>query len=397
MASSTTGQIQFLPRTYKEDQGYRDDDSEPCERSETVVFQADDSKYHVKVTFRGTIGITTRNSLLKRKKQLEALIALVDFSALPLLPDTVSELVIEKALHPSCDLRLPMKPVYQSESNDLVDVDYIYTVREDVLRVRYPVYSADSELPTIGLSEIEVKDQISNNVFLITRKGSDDPLIYKTVEHTFYEPSHTTVFQQELHYIQCLEGYPNIVQLVAVVTGPSPYTTNRFNKEHNVIHGMALEYYPHGTLEDATRQQDGKGAAWKSWASQLARALLRLHNLGITHMDITPRNVAINAANEAVFVDIGVGYTYENLAPEFRDHVYPLDLSFELRRQNDWWAFGKLLMGIASIEGDGTFGTMLQDIGHRLSLDHPRDRLDAFAALQQLPVIGHRLKDDADL
>ncbi|KAG2416793.1 hypothetical protein HFD88_008009 [Aspergillus terreus] len=290
-----------------------------------------------------------------------------------------------------------MKQRYQSESNDLVDVDYIYTVREDVLRVRYPDYSADSRLPTIALSEIEVEDQISNNVFLITRKGSDDPLIYKTVEHPFYEASHTTIFQQELHYIQRLEGCPNIVQLVAVVTGPSPYTTRRFNKEHDVFHGMALEYCPHGTLEDAIRQQDGKGTAWQSWPAQLARALLRLHDLAITHMDITPRNVVINAANEAVFVDIGVGYTYENLAPEFRHNASPLDLPFELRRQNDWWAFGKLLMGIASIEGDGSFGAMLQDIGHRLSLDHPRDRLDAFAALQQLPVTGHRLENDADL
>ncbi|KAJ5935287.1 kinase-like protein [Penicillium verhagenii] len=63
--------IQTLPRTYKEDQGYQADDSEPCERSQNAK-----------------IGVTGRGGLLKGRKKLEALICLIDFRSIPLLPDT---------------------------------------------------------------------------------------------------------------------------------------------------------------------------------------------------------------------------------------------------------------------------------------------------------------------
>lgn len=47
-------------------------------------------------------------------------------------------------------------------------------------------------------------------------------------------------------------------------------------------------------------------------------------------MDIKPANVAINAANdnEAVLIDIGVGYRHELSAPEIRQVIDPLGLSF---------------------------------------------------------------------
>lgn len=98
---------------------------------------------------------------------------------------------------------------------------------------------------------------------------------------------------------------------------------------------MVLEYYPNGTLEDAIHRRDGRGTAWKTWPYQLACALLRLHDSSLTHMDITPRNVVIDAAGEAIFIDIGVGYTYENLEPEFRNDSPPFDLPFNQRCQND--------------------------------------------------------------
>ncbi|PLN83443.1 hypothetical protein BDW42DRAFT_164903 [Aspergillus taichungensis] len=68
MVSSISGQVHFLPRTYKEDQVYRVDDSEPCERSENIIFEADGLKWHVKVTFNAKIGIAKRRALLRRRK-----------------------------------------------------------------------------------------------------------------------------------------------------------------------------------------------------------------------------------------------------------------------------------------------------------------------------------------
>ncbi|GAB1207677.1 hypothetical protein APSETT445_006405 [Aspergillus pseudonomiae] len=244
---------------------------------------------------------------------------------------------------------------------------WVYTIQEDASRVLYPIYDIDSGLPTVALSEIEEKAQISNNVFLVTWNGRDETFIYKTVEHPFYDQNHTALFQQELRNIVLLQSIRNIVQLVAVVKSPSPFKTAPLSEGGNVILGMVLEYHPNGTLEDAIHRRDGKGTAWQAWSYQLARALLQMHDSSLTHMDITPRKVVIDAADEAVFTNTGVGYTYENLAPEFRNDSSPLELPFDQRCQNDWWAFGKLLIELVSIEDNGLSGTIIRDIRERLS------------------------------
>lgn len=190
MASSYSEQIQILPRTYKEDQGYRADDSELRERPENIIFHADGLKWHVKVTFKAKIGITKRCGLLRRRKKLEALICLIDFRSVPLLPDTVSELVIERASsYLLCSPKLPIKPLFQAGYTEPSDTCWVYTIQEDASRVLYPKYDIDSGLPTMALSEIEEKEQISNNVFLVTWKVRDETFIYKTVEHPFYRQS----------------------------------------------------------------------------------------------------------------------------------------------------------------------------------------------------------------
>ena len=386
MGLPTSERIQILPRTYKEDQGYRVDGSEPCERSENVIFYAEGLKWHTKVTFKAKIGITGRGGLLQRRKKLEALICLIDFRSVPLLPDTVSEIVIQKASCAMASPKLPINQHFQHDHTDSSDNYWVYTIQQDTSRVLYPIYNIDSGLPTIALFEIKEQEQISNNVFLVTIRGQDEKFIYKTVEHPFYEQSHTAIFQQELHNIVLLHGCPNIVQLVAVVKSQSPFKTEPSSEGGHVILGMVLKYYPNGTLEEAIRSRDKKGTAWKAWPYQLARALLLLHDSVISHMDITSRNVVIDVAGEAVFIDIGVGYTYENLAPEFRNDFPPLELPFDQRRQNDWWAFGKLLIELASIEdnGRGSPGAIIRKIGERLSHEKPADRLDISEAIQML-------------
>ncbi|KAJ0414746.1 kinase-like protein [Aspergillus carlsbadensis] len=363
MVASLSEQVEILYRTYKEDQAYRADDLEPCERSENIIFHADGLKWHVKVTLRAKFGITKRSGLLMRRKKLEALICLKDFRSIPLPPDTVSELVIERASCPFRSPKLPMKPVSQLDSTQSSEPCWVYTIHEDASRVLYPVYNIDPGLPTMTLPEIQVKEQISNNVFLITGNGTVEKFIYETVERPFYKQNYTAVFQQELQNIMLLQGFRNFVQLVAVVKSPSPFKT------------APLKYYPNGTLENVIHRRDGKGIVWKSWPYQLARALLRFHDSAFTHMDIAPRNVVIDAAGEAVFIDIGVGYTYENLAPEFRNDSSPLDLPCQQRCQNDCWAFGK----------NEPSGAIIRAVGEELSCEPPEDRLDIPEAIRQLP------------
>ncbi|KAJ5471836.1 kinase-like protein [Penicillium diatomitis] len=240
MASSISEQLQIRSNTYKEDQEYRADDSEPCERSENIIFHADGLKWHVKVTFKAKIGIEKRCGLRMRREKLDALIRLIDFRSVPLLPDTVSELVIERASYPPCSPKLPMKLLSQPDYTEPSDTHWVYTIQEDASRVQYPIYNIDSGLKTMAVSEIEKKEQISNNVFLVTAtwNGRDEEFIYKTVEHPFYEQNHTTIFQQELRNILLLRGCQNIVQLVAVVKSPSPFKTSPSSEGVDVILGM---------------------------------------------------------------------------------------------------------------------------------------------------------------
>lgn len=101
-------------------------------------------------------------------------------------------------------------------------------------------------------------------------------------------------------------------------------------------------------------------------------------------MDIKPANVVINAANEALWIDIGVGYTYELSAPELRQVIDPLGLPFDTRRQGDLWAFGMLLIKIAGFDIGHSFGMKLQEIGMKLAQPEPKSRPDLAKVIHNL-------------
>lgn len=111
--SSSSSDVELLDETYKEDQTYQYVNSEPFTRSENIAFHQDSLKWHVKVTFRGQNGIKTRKKRLARRKALEALISLIDFSPIPLLADTVTEIIMKQSWFPFSLLfeRLPMESV----------------------------------------------------------------------------------------------------------------------------------------------------------------------------------------------------------------------------------------------------------------------------------------------
>lgn len=106
----TSPEVEIVLNTYKEDKAYRRDDSEPYERSkDIIIFRQNSLKWHIMVTFRGRNGIKTWKQKKARKAALEQLIYLIDFSCLPLLGDTVTELVVERPWFFPLFQRLPMK------------------------------------------------------------------------------------------------------------------------------------------------------------------------------------------------------------------------------------------------------------------------------------------------
>jgi serine/threonine protein kinase len=119
-----------------------------------------------------------------------------------------------------------------------------------------------------------------------------------TNDHPFYYPRCTKIFEEEVRYLQYCRGFPNVARLIGMVNSQNPFKTNIHGEGPHVITGMLLKYYPNGTLEDAIDSKDRRGLR-QSWTKQLAPALLTLHGVGITHLDIKPANVVFDATNEA--------------------------------------------------------------------------------------------------
>ncbi|RLL93633.1 hypothetical protein CFD26_100322 [Aspergillus turcosus] len=381
--------IELIPNTYTEDEGYLCNGSpEPTKRSEDVQLWHNRLRWRVKVTFKGCNGITSRKNKAKRRASLEALIFLIDFDSIPLINDTVTELIIEEKNILSRDPLLPTKAKALSSagSDTVTEVhsSWTYTVQGDDTRVRYLPFTKYSTLPHKAVTEIDLTKRFSGCVYLIRSDGS--LYVYKTIERPFYRPYDSTTFELELNILLQLQGCSNIAQLKYLVVSPSPYLTDVDASEVGVICGMLLEFYPCGTLEDVIEQRDGRESSWRLWPKQIATALLALHGRGITHMDLAPRNVVLNEDNEAVLIDIGVGFTHELLAPEIRLELDPLGLPFETRCLQDVWSFGKLLLQLSNLDTEG-FGNYLGFLGEQLSKEDPGSRMTLLEAVDLLQMV----------
>ncbi|RHZ55097.1 hypothetical protein CDV55_105473 [Aspergillus turcosus] len=356
--------IELIPNTYTEDEGYLCNGSpEPTKRSEDVQLWHNRLRWRVKVTFKGCNGITSRKNKAKRRASLEALIFLIDFDSIPLINDTVTELIIEEKNILSRDPLLPLKP------RRFLLLEVTQSPRS-IVPGRTPCK--------------ETTPEFSGCVYLIRSDGS--LYVYKTIERPFYRPYDSTTFEPELNILLQLQGCSNIAQLKYLVVSPSPYLTDVDASEVGVICGMLLEFYPCGTLEDVIEQRDGRESSWRLWPKQIATALLALHGRGITHMDLAPRNVVLNEDNEAVLIDIGVGFTHELLAPEIRLELDPLGLPFETRCLQDVWSFGKLLLQLSNLDTEG-FGNYLGFLGEQLSKEDPGSRMTLLEAVDLLQMV----------
>lgn len=383
--------IELIPNTYTEDDGYLCNGSpEPTKRSEDVQLWHNRLRWRVKVTFKGCNGITSRKNKAKRRASLEALIFLIDFDSIPLINDTVTELVVEEKNILSL-LPTKAKTLSSAGSDTVTEIhsSWTYTVQEDDTRVRYLPFTNYSTLPYKAVTEIEVTKKISGCVCLIQSDGN--LYVYKTIERPFYRPYDSTTFELELNILLQLQGCSNIAQLKSLVVSPSPYLTDVDASEVGVIRGMLLEFYPCGTLEDVIEQRDGRESSWRLWPKQIAMALLALHRRGITHMDLAPRNVVLNEDNEAVLIDIGVGFTHELLAPEIRLELDPLGLPFETRCLHDVWSFGKLLLQLSKLDTEGGFGDYLGFLGEQLCKEDPCSRMTLLEAVELLQMFQREM------
>ncbi|KAK8002325.1 hypothetical protein PG989_002044 [Apiospora arundinis] len=257
--------------------------------------------------------------------------------------------------------------------------------REDPLRVRFPPYELQGMTPVRYLLEVQKELELAAGVHKVRIANDDHPYVFKEIDRPLYEPSDTDILEQELKNLELVRGSHFIVQLVAVVVSPNPYRTSTTAGDDDflVLRGFLLEFHPHGTLEDALQSPDPVGAqSLQRWALHIAMGLQELHNLKLTHMDLKPSNIVINAEGDAILIDIsGRAITQEWLSPEMRDLFSPCSEDLDTRIRNDFWAFRRLLSLMCSRSSD----IQEQELLHSLeSIVDPRPHISLCEAISKL-------------
>ncbi|KAJ6103798.1 hypothetical protein N7486_004020 [Penicillium sp. IBT 16267x] len=386
----------FELKAYHEDEGHlAQGKSEPSIRSQTFILHLSDQKWWIKVTFTGDFAYTIRKVTTirsrrkrERREEYQDFIKLIDYRSLPLLKDTVTEVLLEneaKFFSNTLDLQRGAEDVTRSEFISQLNL----SIREDPSRVVYPPVSQFPTFPTIETSELAIEEEITDGVFRVFHKARELRYILKVVNRPLYQPRDTEVMERELENLEEFKGAPGLVQAAGLAVSTSPYLTSKSCTQQWVISGVLLEYYSGGSLQHILDGQRMESYPWERWPIQIGTALHHFHMANKTYMDIKPSNVVINGDGDAILIDVsGIGgITHEWRAPEIRNEISPLDLSLQVRRLNDTWAYGKLLLLLASRAGDGIFVSTLKDIANHLTEEDVQIRWTICDAIRRLQSI----------
>lgn len=374
------------PGDYHEEEDFKCyGDPEPRTRFQRIVHRSGGYKWHVKVTFCGTILRTgdTQDFVNEQKKrtvrgaQLRSFIRHIEFEKIPLIDDTVTEVIFEPSnanqrsdyLPLSTDaMKLPVDHRYRRFSGH-----FDYRVTEDVSKVYYPPLPKTCSVEVLPFSVIEKVADIAPTVSRVKVAPRKQDYIFKSIERPLYQPLDSSIIKQELLNLQLLLQSPWIVQLVSIIGSGNPYHTGR-SKNHIVLRGFLEEYHTAGSLEDTLRTFSSP-LTWKTWPIQIACGLQILHDMNITHMDVKLSNIVIDSKGDAKLIDIsGLATTHEWVAPEMRECPDPISLPWMDRVCNDIWAFGRLLSTMIPLERDRTKVDGLNEIVKWTTREDPKER-----------------------
>ncbi|KXG54429.1 uncharacterized protein PGRI_075730 [Penicillium griseofulvum] len=380
-------------QSYSENQDYLVQGTpETSSRSQTLVYRSGDCEWWIKVTFVGlfsrALHASEKRSISKRelREKYQAFVKLIQYNSLPLLDDTVTEVILEIAPETVGTIQLKHEATNNVNSYAMLARRLTYQIREDPSRVLYPLCDEFPSFRNIHLADLIDGEEITDGVFRVSHKHDSMHYIHKVVNRPLYFPHDTDVIRSELENLKCFHGVPNIVQQAGIVVSPNPYMTLRGFDQPLVVNGILLKYYTGGSLRDVLSKGQVAMYPWKRWGIQIATALSCLHTARKSHMDIKTSNVVLDAEGNAIVIDIsGIGgMTYEWRAPEVRDILSPIGLPFERRRLNDIWAYGKLLSEIAAHAEDCPYLETLRSVAAKLMEEDTQIRMTLSEAISQL-------------
>ncbi|KAE8152063.1 kinase domain protein [Aspergillus avenaceus] len=367
---------------------------EPHRRSQTSVYCSNGNRWWIKVTFLGSVfGLLNVTDIPKtfrrdRRREFEGFNRLISYESIPLLRDTVTEMILGEDLEAADTIKLNGEAEYSTNAIVSHAKRLRYKIQEDPARVVYPVSVDFPSFSKFKATDLVVEDEITDGVFRVTHNNTT--YVMKVVQRPFYQPRDTQVLQQELDNLKRCRGFPNIVQAAGIAVDANPYLTSVSGDPQQVVIGILLEYYGGGSLQQVLDNHSLGNYPWKTWAFQIGTALSSLHDAKKTHLDVKPSNIVLDSKGNAVLIDIsGIGgITRSWCAPEIQHEISPSDLPFEVRRSCDVWAFGKLLLEITTYAEDPSTKTF-RSVAEELLRDDVRTRMSLHDALLRITHLAH--------
>lgn len=235
-------------KSYQEDEDYLSQQQpEPNSRSQTLIFHRNGNKWWIKVTVKGAVTSALDTKQLpkstkrKRRKKFEDFVRLISFESLPLLQDTVTEIILGEDLEATANIQLNHEADTSSNRVAEYSRNLKCKIREDPSRVDYPPCQDFPSFRRIDAAELSDRKEIVDGVFQVVHNGR--PLILKVVDRPFYQPRDTEVLRQELENLKQFQGVPNIGQVVGIAIDTNPYSTSTTLDAQQVIIGILLKFH----------------------------------------------------------------------------------------------------------------------------------------------------------
>lgn len=248
----------------------------------------------------------------------------------------MTEVLLEDVARPISNM-LGLKYGFEDTKTSSFISQLRLTIREVPRRVVYPSIPRFPSIPLIKTSQLVFEEEVTDGVFRVIDKVLGLPYILKIVNRPLYQPRDTEVMEKELENLEEFKGVPGIVQAAGLAVSTDPYETSIKYGQRCIISGVLLEYYSGGSLQHVLDEQRIEDFPWERWPIQIGTALHYFHMAKKTHMDLKPSNVVIDGDGNAILIDVsGIGdITHEWRAPEIRNEISPLDLTFQTRQLND--------------------------------------------------------------